>query len=69
MWFELANVAIVRHRVPRHLVTLTASMFGLQAHPAPSSSFHRQFSVLVSLFVFTIGSCNDVTPVVTDLLR
>ena len=37
--------------------------------PQSSRSHRQRFSLLVSPFLFTFGSCHDVTPVVTDLLR
>ena len=41
----------------------------IQMFTPPSSRSHQRLFLLVSSFLFTIGSCQDITPVVTELLR
>jgi hypothetical protein len=71
-WFKLGNVIVICRRRLQSLVMLAGplpSPFGLQAHAPWSSRSHQRFSLLVSPFLFTFGSCHDLTTVVTDLLR
>ena len=71
-WFNLGSVIVLRRRGLQSLVMFAGplqSPFGLQAHAPWSSRSHQRFSLLVSPFLFTSGSCHDLTTVVTDLLR
>jgi hypothetical protein len=69
-YFNLGNIVFMRRHAPRWLVTFARpSVFRLQTHAPPSSRSHQRLFLLVSSFLFTIGSCQDITPVVTELLR
>ena len=68
-WLNLSNILVIRRHAPVLVRFVRRSVFGLQTHPPSSSRSHQRFSLLVSPFLFTFGSCHDVTPVVTDLLR
>jgi hypothetical protein len=71
----LGGFVIIRYRAWRcvgKLARFSQPPFGprrSQASPPQSPRSHQRFSLLVGPFLFTFGSCNDVTPVVTDLLR
>ena len=67
---NLGNIVFMHRHAPRWLVTFARpSVFRLQTHAPPSSRSHQRLFLHVSSFLFTIGSCQDITPVVTELLR
>lgn len=69
--FNLARFVIIRYCAPQRFGTFARFLQPpfrsrrSQACPPQSSRSHQRFSLLVSPFVFTYGSCHHLTTVVT----